>query len=263
MWKPVCGAGESQAVTRDPRARARPARLAHRQGAARGSCMSGPGCRPQPRRTVAFSAAARRSSTAGSALRHWHQRRSRGEYRQQAVGHPVDGVPLARRGTRSPAPMPSADARPRASASTSATVEPPARGAFPGTGVPRRELVAVQPDLRSRSRRRPQAAPGRPCRTRRATAPRSRPRPRPRGPGRRGRRCRATHAAEAGSATTSAPHHHAASSTAAVCQCAGSSTATGVPGSTSHSSRSRFAALAAQFAVVIADSSTRSPVASS
>ena len=31
MWKPVCGAGESQAVTRDPRARARPARLAHRQ----------------------------------------------------------------------------------------------------------------------------------------------------------------------------------------------------------------------------------------
>jgi hypothetical protein len=72
-----------------------------------------------------------------------------------------------------------------------------------------------------------------------------------------------THSAAAGSPTTSAPHHHAASSTAAVCQCAGSSTAIGVPGSTSHSSRSRFAAFAAQFAVVVADSSTRSPVASS
>ena len=55
----------------------------------------------------------------------------------------------------------------------------------------------------------------------------------------------------------------AASSTAAVCQCAGSSTAIRVPGSTSHSSRSRFAAFAAQFAVVMPDSSMRSPVASS
>ncbi|OLT12160.1 hypothetical protein BJF78_24830 [Pseudonocardia sp. CNS-139] len=46
-------------------------------------------------------------------------------------------------------------------------------------------------------------------------------------------------------------------------ECAGSRTATGVPGSTSHSSRSRLAALAAQFAVVTPLSSMRSPVASS
>ena len=69
--------------------------------------------------------------------------------------------------------------------------------------------------------------------------------------------------APVGSSVTVAPHHHAPSSTPAVCQCAGSSTATGSPGSTSCSSRSQFAVLAAQFAMVARDSSTLVPAASS
>jgi hypothetical protein len=60
-----------------------------------------------------------------------------------------------------------------------------------------------------------------------------------------------------------APQLHAASSTAAVCQWTGSATATVLPAVTSNSSCSRLAVLATQLATVAADSSTRSPVASS
>ena len=73
-----------------------------------------------------------------------------------------------------------------------------------------------------------------------------------------------TNATDAGpDVTTSAPHHHAPSSTAAVCQCAGSSTATRSPGVTSSSSTSQFAVFAAQLRMVATDSSTRVPAASS
>ena len=102
-----------------------------------------------------------------------------------------------------------------------------------------------------------------PCRTRPGTAPAHRRPARRPAPGRAGRRRRGPTRPRPGRPPRSAPHDQAASSTAAVCQCAGSSAATRVPGSTSHSSRSRLAALAAQFAVVTADSSMRSPVASS
>src|SRR3954453_23448157 len=62
---------------------------------------------------------------------------------------------------------------------------------------------------------------------------------------------------------TAAPQLHAASSTAAVCQCAGSATATVLPGPTSNSSCRRLAAFATQLANVVAESSTRSSVPSS
>ena len=65
------------------------------------------------------------------------------------------------------------------------------------------------------------------------------------------------------SSTTSAPIHHTPNNTAAVCQCAGSSTATRLAGPAPSSSRSRLPVLAAQLARVAADSSMRSPVASS
>ena len=63
--------------------------------------------------------------------------------------------------------------------------------------------------------------------------------------------------------TTSAPIHQIPNSTAAVCQCAGSSTATRAAGPAASSSRSRLPVLAAQLARVTVDSSMRSPVASS
>ena len=90
----------------------------------------------QPRRTVAFSAVRVMIwSTAGFGVAALHQRRSRGEYHKQAVASPRRrSLPLARREhavhrLRCPA----RDARPRASASTSATVEPASAVAVPGT----------------------------------------------------------------------------------------------------------------------------------
>ena len=246
-----CGAGESQAVTRDPRARARPARLAHRQVRPGDHVCPGPGVRAQPRRTVAFSAAARRSSTAGSALRHctsdapaastdsrpsvtpsrWSTRswRARGHRRRCPARRPAAGVGehLGHRRARQ-------------------------RGRVAGHRVPRHELVAVQPDLGGEVDRRPQAAPAGPCRTRPATAPRPRPPARRPARGRGGRRRRAPTRRQAGRRrprprTTTPPAGPPPSASARA-----AARATGVPGSTSHSSRSRLAAFAAQFAVVIA-----------
>src|SRR5690606_32177315 len=66
---------------------------------------------------------------------------------------------------------------------------------------------------------------------------------------------------DATSATT--PTDAQASSHTAVCQCAGSSSATRSPGSADSSSWRRLAVLATQLAKVATDNSTRSPVASS
>ena len=67
----------------------------------------------------------------------------------------------------------------------------------------------------------------------------------------------------AGPSTTSAPMHQIPNKTAAVCQCAGNSTATRLAGPAPSSSRNRLPVLAAQLASVTADSSIRSPDASS
>ena len=148
MWKPVwVPANPRQSpVTPGPE----PVQLGLRTvGAARGSCMSGPGCpgsAEADRRLLRRRATIEHRRVRVAAL---HQRRSRREYRQQAVGHPVDGVPLQLvESTRSPAPMPQ---RGRPAAGVGQHLghrRARQRGCVPGHRVPRRELVAVQPDLR-------------------------------------------------------------------------------------------------------------------
>lgn len=87
---------------------------------------------------MAFSAAARRSSVAGSALRALRERRTRGEHRQQPVGEPVDRAPARRRQH----PVTGADPQRRGEQAAgvgrrlSATVEPASAGAEPGAASP-------------------------------------------------------------------------------------------------------------------------------
>ncbi len=170
---------------------------------------------------------ARRSSAASSGLRHCTSDAPGGQHGEQPVAQAVGRVPVqggqhavARRD------RPSAPARARAAASTSATVAPVERGGVSGTGAHGTNSSPCSRTSVAKSITPGGQARAGPCRTRRATAPPRRPRARRPARGRPGRRRRAPSRRRPGSVTTSAPHHHAASSTAAVCQCAGSSTAT-------------------------------------
>ena len=96
------------------------------------------------------------------------------------------------------------------------------------------------------------------CRTGPATAPRSHRRRRRRRLRPVGRRCTARRRPRP-AVTTSAPIHQIPNNTAAVCQCAGNSTATRLDGPAPISSRNRLPVLAAQFTSVAVDNSIRSP----
>ena len=211
---------------------------------------------------VVRSACARRANAAGSGLRHCTSDAPAASTASSPSVNPSMPLQSSVDSTRSAGPRPSAAARSRAPSSTRVTEAPASAAASAGTGD---HGTNSSPCWRTSVAKSitPAGSPGRPlpnASSDSATTP-------PPGSAASARSIRSpslnTQSASIGSVTSSAPHHQAASSTAAVCQCAGSNAATRVPGSTSHSSRSRLAALAAQFAVVSPDSSMRSPVASS